>query len=105
MRKIEEAMCEAVKNRRNMKSGNTEVKVRKDGDTVRTTVYLFENAIYEIIEDHSTGFNLTAFTLADWDTLTTRRRLVALGVKLTRCVGVTYHKGSPIVNKKDWCEI
>ena len=96
MRKVEEAMRKAVEMRVNWKSGNTEVKVRKDSDTIRTTVYLHGNNIYEVIEDHSTGFKTVGFTLSGWDTLTTRSRLRALGVDVSHVNGLPYFKGQVI---------
>ena len=104
MRKIEREMCAAVKERRNWKSGNTEVKVRKDGATTRVTVYLHGNDIYETIEDSSTGFKKAGFTLAGWNTNTTRSRLNALGVGVYQRHWTPMFKGMEI-DSKEWCNV
>ena len=70
MRKIEEAMCEAVKNRKNWANGNTRVEIFND----EITVYLHENAIYRIVD------GVKYWSFAGWPTMTTKSRLRALGV-------------------------
>jgi len=82
MRKIEKAMCEAVQMRTNWSESNTIVKVF--GDEV--TVYLHGNAIYRVVD------GVQYFTLAGWNTPTTRSRLHALGV------GVTQKNFQPVYN-------
>ena len=72
MRKIEEAMCAAVKARTNWASGNTTVKNAGNG---LMFVYLFDNLIATI------SGTVGSFTLAGWNTKATRSRLRALGVK------------------------
>lgn len=74
MRKIEKAMCEAVQMRTNWSESNTIVEVF--GDEV--TVYLHGNAIYRVVD------GVKYFTLAGWNTPTTRSRLHALGVPVTQ---------------------
>ena len=92
MRKIEEAMCAAVKERRYWKSGNTEVNVRYDYlGSVHIEVRLFDNLIWK----YNGAEDLTEFTLAGWNTNTTRSRLNALGV------GVYQKKGLPMCNGKE----
>ena len=70
MRKIEESMCEAVKNRKNLTSGNTRVEIFNG----ELTVYLHNNAIFRIID------GVKYWTFAGWPTQTTKSRLRALGV-------------------------
>lgn len=70
MRKIEQAMCEAVRSRRNWQSCNTRVE-NFNGEI---TVYLHGNAIYRIID----GVHYWSF--CGWPTMTTKSRLRALGV-------------------------
>lgn len=74
MRKIEEAMCAAVKERRNWRCDNTEVLVTNNGNVIN--VYLHGNNIY------SNTYGEKRFTLAGWNTMVTRSRLHALGVKV-----------------------
>ena len=74
MRQIERAMCAAVEAHQNWHLDNTEVKV--EGDNVK--VYLHGNLIYK-----KQG-GVTSFTLAGWNSNTTRSRLRALSVSV-RC--------------------
>ena len=90
MRKIEKAMCAAVKERRNWQSGNTRVEVKDGGNLVK--VYLWDNLIYtECLED-----GVKRFTLAGWNTNTTRSRLNALGVGVTQRNWLPYYNGHEI---------
>lgn len=101
MRKIEQAMCEAVKNRKNMEKRNTKVVSKSIGFGCHyITVFLHDNLIYRYNEAEDWG----EFTLAGLDTNVTRNRLRALGVNLTRCGGVTYY-GGMVVDKNKWYEI
>ena len=86
MRKIEQRMCEAVAASRTMRESNTEVEIFGG----ETTVYLHGNAIYRVLG------GVKYFTLAGWDTSTTRSRLRALGVELTSKSGLRYHNGQRI---------
>lgn len=70
MRKIEKEMLSAVRNGFNMSKQNT-VVTHRDGVT---RVYLHRNLIYKRVE------GIEVFTLAGWNTVTTRSRLNALGV-------------------------
>lgn len=70
MRQIEKNMVQAVKAGRNFRSNNTVVTV--DGSGIK--VYLHGNCIYTIFQ------GVARFTLAGWNTVTTRSRLNALGV-------------------------
>ena len=65
MRKIEEKMINAIKNCRNWKLNNTEVKIKNN----RFKVYLHRNLIFEECEKHF------VFSLCGWNTPTTRSRL------------------------------
>ena len=99
MRKIEEAMCAAVKERRNWQSGNTRVEVKDGGNWVK--VYLWDNLIYtECREDN----DAKRFTLAGWNTNTTRSRLNALGVGVTQLNFFPYYNGHEI-NSSAWYKI
>ena len=90
MRKIEKAMCAAVKERRNWQSGNTRVEVKDGGNLVK--VYLWDNLIYtECLEN-----GVKRFTLAGWNTNTTRSRLNALGVGVTQRNWLPYYNGHEI---------
>lgn len=92
MRKIEEAMCAAVKEHRNWKNGNTEVKVYKIGDFMHTRVYLHGNIIWMWNEAE----DIAEFTLAGCNTNTTRSRLNALGVGVTQRNWLPYYNGHEI---------
>jgi hypothetical protein len=90
MRKIEEQMVAAVNERRNWSSGNTRVEVRDGGNWVK--VYLHENLIYtECMESGE-----KRFTMAGWDTNTTRSRLNALGVYVSQVDFKQYYYGKEI---------
>lgn len=67
-------MCAAVEARRNWSCGNTRVQVRDGGNWVK--VFLFDNLIYTDCQESGER----RFTLAGWNTTTTRNRLNALGV-------------------------
>ena len=96
MRKIEQAMCAAVKARRNWSSGNTQVIVSLD--RVHVEVYLHGNIIYT----ESSG--VKCFTLAGWNTPTTRSRLRALGVNVSTKNYVPMYKGA-VINENKWYNI
>lgn len=81
MRQIEKQMLKAVKNGSSMVVGNTQV-VQGDG---YCDVFLHGNHIARIFTD-----GRGEFTLAGWDTPTTRSRLNALGV------GVYHKKKQPV---------
>jgi len=93
MRKIKEAMCAAVKERRYWKSGNIEVNVRKDAyGFEHVEVRLHGNLIWKWNEAE----DMTEFTLAGWNTNTTRSRLNALGVHVTQRNWLPYYNGHEI---------
>lgn len=88
-RKIEDAMIDAIRAGKDWKSGNTEVR---QGDDC-TTVLLHGNAI-AVLTDHA-----TRWTLAGWDTNTTRSRINALARAfgwrgVSRKGGVSFASGS-----------
>ena len=87
MRKIEEAMCAAVKERRNWKSGNTEVTFINEC----VKVYLHGHEIYS---NHLPTL-CEVFSLAGWNTNTTRSRLRALGI------GVYQKNWTPMYKNKE----
>lgn len=100
MRKIEEAMCAAVKERRYWKSGNTEVNVRKDAyGFEHVEVRLHSNLIWKWNETE----DMTEFTLAGWNTNTTRSRLNALGVDVCTRQYVPICNGHEINENKWYC--
>lgn len=94
MRKIEEAMCAAVSARENWKEGNTQVE--NFGSEV--TVSLHGSPIYRIVD------GCRYFTLAGWNTMTTRRRLNALGVNVHNVGGIPMYNGVAI-DKYNWYAI
>jgi hypothetical protein len=83
MKKIEQRMCTAVASRENWKCDNT--RVENFGGEL--SVILHGNYIYRVID------GVKWFSLAGWDTPTTRSRLRALGVELTSKGGERYHNG------------
>ena len=97
MRKIEEAMCAAIKMRRNWRCDNTEVRIIENNYLKCYTieVYLYGNHIYK---KHSSGTAM--FTLADWPTNTTISRLRALGLNICRRDNKPLYKGEYIDSNK-----
>ena len=95
MRKIEQAMCAAVKERRNWSCGNTRVQVRDGGNWVK--VFLFDNLIFTDCQESGER----RFTLAGWNSNTTRSRLNALGCDVAQRNWLPYHNGKQI-DKNKW---
>lgn len=96
MRKIEEQMVAAIKARKNFKSGNTEVTMTRNEylGTCTAMVYLHDNLIAKILFKPE---NVEAqFTMAGWNTNTTRSRLNALCVGVSQCNWAPYHNGKAI---------
>jgi hypothetical protein len=86
MKKIENEMRFAVRIGRNFRSGNTVVT----NDETGVKVYLHGNCIWA-------KYNGTArFTLAGWNTPTTRSRLNALGVDVRQKNYEAVYNGQPI---------
>ena len=86
MRQIEMEMFNAVNGRYNFKSGNTQVEIFDED----VTVSLHGNYIFCIVD------GVSYFSLAGWNTNTTRSRLNALGVEIHNKKGVPYYKGQPV---------
>ena len=86
MRAIEQKMCQAVYFGENMCVNNTRVE-NKDGEI---TVYLHGNAIYRVVD------GVRYFSLAGWNTPTTRSRLNALGCNVSQRNFQAMHDGQPI---------
>ena len=91
MRQIEKAMVAAVKARFNWRCSNTEVKA--ENGIVK--VYLHGNLIYK---ENIAG--VASFTLAGWNSNTTRSRLRALGVGV-RC----YNYAPQMEVNGEWVDI
>ena len=87
-------MVYAVAHRRNMCEGNT--RVESNGTDVR--VFLHGNCIYKIVD------NVASFTLAGWNTPTTRSRLRALCVGVSQRNWEAYYNGQAISACK-WYEV
>ena len=101
MRKIESAMCAAVKERRYWKSGNTEVNVRYDYlGMIHIEVFLHGNMIWRWNEAE----DITEFSLARWNTNTTRSRLNTLGVGVYQKNFAPMYKGE-VIDKNKWYKI
>jgi hypothetical protein len=81
MRKIEQAMCLAVGQKRNWKDGNTEVKFVEDEFGEYADVFLHKNHIGTYNYMH-VKFFVNQGTLARWPTRTTKSRLRALGASV-----------------------
>lgn len=92
-------MVAAIKARKNFKSGNTEVTMTRNEHfcTCTAMVYLHANLIAKILFGPD---NVVAqFTMAGWNTNTTRSRLNALGVGVSQCNLAPYHNGEAISSK------
>lgn len=90
MRQIEKQMLAALRNGRNFNGNNTTVN-HENGNSY---VYLFGNLIYKVVNSKA------YFSLAGWNTTTTRSRLNALGVNVSQRKGTPYHNEKPI---HDYC--
>lgn len=91
-RKIEDAMIQAIKARRNWASGNTQVQAMCDGTVM---VFLHSHQIAQI------GNDTAHWTLAGWNTATTRSRINAMarafGWRGVSCRGaLPYATGSAV---------
>lgn len=92
MRKIEQAMINAIHNRKAWAGGNTTVQVLDD---VNSAVYLHGHHI----ADYNSGNGFVMVnkdTLRRWPTMTTKSRLRALGANVSTKAGVTYVDGFAI---------
>lgn len=99
MRQIEKKMVAAIKARKNFKSGNTEVTMTRNEylGTCTAMVYLHDNLIAKI--SFGPEKVVGQFTMAGWNTNTTRSRLNALGVGVSQCNWEPYHNGKAISSK------
>lgn len=96
MRKITEETRYYFNRNIKKKLGNTRVEVFGD----MTYLYLFDNLI--ATKDNSTG--KIEFTLASWNSVTTRERLQAIGVKVSSCQRVPYYNGKAI-STTEWITV
>lgn len=96
MRQIEKQMVASIKARKNFKSGNTEVTITRNEylRTCTAMVYLHGNLISKI--SFGPDNVVAQFTMAGWNTNTTRSRLNALGVGVSQCNWAPYHNGKAI---------
>lgn len=90
MRVIEKEMLRAIRQKKNWRKDNTEVRISDGGNHIR--VYLHGNLIYHKCEESGEE----KFSLAGWNTPTTRSRLNALGC------GVYQENWIPKRNGKEW---
>lgn len=95
MKQIEKAMINAIRERKNWRNSNTAVDVAFGG----IIVTLHGNNIFAIHPDGK-----KEFTLAGWNTSTTRSRLRALGVNVSQRDWSAYYNGKHI-NVSEWYEI
>ncbi|MBP5723386.1 MAG: hypothetical protein J6X18_07415 [Bacteroidales bacterium] len=91
MRAIEIRMIKALQSKRNFHESNTSVEF----DNGNTYVYLFGNCIYKVVNGKA------YFTLAGWNTPTTRSRLSALGIHVTQKNWMPYYNGV-LINTNVW---
>lgn len=96
MRKIEQRMLQAIKNKENWSSDNTAVffiSAQESGTLYgsRSEIYLCGNHIANVWNDGALWVN--SFTFALYPTNTIKSRLRALGVNVTTKNGVTYLDG------------
>ena len=104
MRKIEKEMCNAVKAQRNFCVSNTQVICsRANNGGTKVKVYLHGNLIYEEYENLDGAYE-RYFTLAGWDTPTTRNRLRALGVGVRHINKRPVYNGQ-VIDKNKWYEV
>lgn len=94
MRKIEKEMLAAVEQVKNYANGNTTVRVAKN----EIRVYLHSNLIYK--ETAEGRF----FTLAGWNTPTTRSRLNALGIDVRQKNFTAVYDGVEI-SSDEWVKV
>lgn len=98
MRKIEQEMVNAVNYKTTFSKSNTHVAYCEGTSTL--SVGLHGNVIYT--HNYLTGKR--RFTLAGWNTSTTRSRLRALGIPVHVKQGVAYYLGASITSTQ-WVEI
>lgn len=86
MRKIEQKMLDAVRNKKSFTKDNTFVEYNKYKDI--SSVYLHGNWIYSLY--HKTGE--VFFSFAKRETATTKSRLRALGIPIVIVQGCSFYK-------------
>ena len=97
-RKISLTMANAFINKKNKKSGNTEVIVNKLGE--QTTLYLHQHPIAYY------GVQGLYIRSAGWETPTTKERLNALpGVSIQQKQGQWYLNGEKWLNTSEWTKV
>ena len=94
MRKIEQQMLDAIAQKRNWRSGNTQVTtVNLSCGGTRSEIYLHGNHIANVWASADNPIPLLAVnrdTLASWPTPTTKSRLRALGANVYTKNHTTY---------------
>jgi hypothetical protein len=98
MRKIEQAMLNAIREKRDWRSGNTEVvrvpELKYPNQPAKVAVYLHGNEIAEVWDNGQVVPNGPTFR--DWPTATTRSRLCALGINASIRNGAACINGEPV---------
>ncbi len=87
MKEIEKKMVAALRNGTNFNGNNTQVECQPNGNSF---VHLFGNTIYKVVNGKA------YFSLAGWNTVTTRSRLNALGVNVNQRKGTPHYNGKSI---------
>ena len=97
MRKIEEEMLQAIKERRTWAKDNTRVEFARgeNGATWWCDVYLHGNHIAKF-DEMTWRPTVNVNTLARWPTVTTKSRLRALGANIVTKRGTVYLNGEAI---------
>lgn len=95
MRVIEQKMLQALSEGKSFKCGNTEVDYDNKGNKF---VLLHGNCIYAVVN------GVASFSLAGWDTVTTKSRLRALGVDIRTRNYTTFYNGVAI-NSRKWYNV
>tara|TARA_R110000787_G_scaffold268829_1_gene375422 strand:+ start:356 stop:778 length:423 start_codon:yes stop_codon:yes gene_type:complete len=95
MRKIEEQMLEAIRDKKNWSSGNAAVTIFSEGELsnlinykAHVSLHGHTIAIVDYLNDNSVHIDLE--TLAEWPTRTTTSRLRALSCDVKTKGGITY---------------
>jgi hypothetical protein len=95
MRKVEKEIREAVQAGHNFKGGNTVVTCTTTDSVVTVSMTLHGNEIYRKVGAAE------YFTLAGWNTFTTRGRLRAMGIPV-RCFNFSPMFGSVEIDLRAW---
>jgi hypothetical protein len=98
MRKIEQQMLDAIRNLRNWRLDNTEVKVTASHPASCLTIeVLLHGNLIAVLSGADKYLTVMESTLLRWPTPTTKSRLRALGANVTTKKGTTYLNGSPVI--------